>query len=280
MSSLRALPEPGDPNTLYAVDLNAYVWRFIAGARDYAGDAFVRWLSHLIEHRKPVRLVFADDPKGKTFRHAMLSDAGLLGSDGYKGDRKRDPGLIELLIETRERAYQALNDADIPVYVADGYEADDVLATLASGTEDTKLDCCVIVTGDRDALQLVSACSLPKVLVWDGYLKVFASDSDVEKLLGVPVASRVADYFALVGGKNNVPGVEKIGDVAARELLARHSLEELLSKAFAFVLPHRWEEEMGVRPKLGALVRAGREMAELSLKLTTLCRTAPLRRVC
>lgn len=289
------LPEPGDARAFYVLDLHAFVWRNVTGARQRAPDTFARWLGRLMQAQKiePDQIVAADDSKGETFRHAILREAGKLGGAGYKGDRKQvDPGLYAIYERSRASIAEMLGDVGIAIFRAPKFEADDVIATItelavqgrwSAFGEDRAITprAVVIVGGDRDLLALVGPRGLVgSVTVYDGYRRIYATVEDVKRYMGVP-PSQIADFWALVGGKNNVPGVRGIGPAAAKEILERRSLAEtlrLLAVADAQGLP---EGEFGAEhamlgmhvpaiAKILARLRAGADDARLSRRLTEL----------
>src|SRR5690606_10609371 len=157
----------------------------------------------IIERKKPTALVCAFDMSGPTFRHELY--------DLYKAERGEMP---EALAAQLPKIRQVLAAMAIPVLESPGYEADDVLATIARLCEEGGARC-LLVTGDKDARQLLS----PQVAVYNirkdheyGAPELFG-DWGIEP-------QQVVDFQALVGDKvDNVPGVPLIGPKAAKDLL-------------------------------------------------------------
>jgi DNA polymerase-1 len=181
---------------------------------------------------------------GRTFRDDLFS--------GYKGTRAKMPDDLSIQIK---RVRQLVDAFNIPRLEVEGYEADDVLGSLAKKMVAEGLGV-KIITGDRDLLQLVDdriMVSLPGRSLSDSkdYLA-----KDVQEQLGVR-PDQVVDYKALVGDtSDNIPGVAGIGDKTAASLLEKYGT---LDSVYA----HLDEQPAGLRKKL----EAGRESAYLSQKL-------------
>jgi DNA polymerase-1 len=164
---------------------------------------FVRDLLFLIEEKRPDRLVCAFDPPGDTFRHELFA--------AYKGDRAEMPGeLASQLPKIRE----VLDALAVPVVSVPGFEADDVLATLARECDEAGHRC-YVVTGDKDCRQLitdrVSIFNIRKNAIYDAVS--LADEWGIRP-------DQVVDFQSLVGDKvDNVPGVPLIGPKIAAELL-------------------------------------------------------------
>ncbi|MEM9352845.1 MAG: DNA polymerase I [Planctomycetota bacterium] len=177
---------------------------------------FVRDIVQLIETEKPDALLCAFDLSGPTFRHELYSD--------YKLDRGEMPADLALQIPRIEELMGAMG---IPVISREGFEADDVLATVARLADEAGARC-LIVTGDKDCRQLitehVAVYNIRKQEVYDA--KALAADWGVRP-------DQVVDFQALVGDKiDNVPGVPLIGPKLARELLEKYeTLDRVLDHA-------------------------------------------------
>jgi len=183
---------------------------------------FLSILLKTVQDRKPTHIAAAIDLPGKTFRHDLYTE--------YKATRSETP---EDLISQFPMVYEALAALGIPVLGAEGFEADDVLATLAKkvGEEDKKISI-EIESGDQDLLQLVDA----RVTVLapgrtSADIKIMDADAVMEKLGVLP--ERVIEYKALRGdASDNIPGVRGIGPKTATALLEyADSLETLLKEA-------------------------------------------------
>jgi DNA polymerase I len=248
---------------LYILDCYAFIYRsYFAfmnrplknakGENVSAAFGFFRFLFNLFETRNPGAFAAVFDPKGKTFRHEMFPE--------YKATRQKTPEDLHAQVPLVE---EILRELGLPVLRAEGYEADDVIAALATKARAEGREAW-IVSGDKDLLQLVG-----------GSVKALRPDSNFGyKPYGVPEVEaewgvspeRILDYLSLTGdASDNVPGVPGIGDKTALKLLAEfHSLDELYAR-LAEVKPE------GAKKKL----EAGKESAYLSYKLITLATDAP-----
>jgi DNA polymerase I len=247
------------PPTLYLIDGHALAYRtYYALTRGGTGAerwvtregeptagtyGFVSVLLRILEQERPDYLMVVFDA-GKTFRDEMFPD--------YKATREKMP---DDLVPQLERIHQLLEAFNIPSLEVEGFEADDVLGSLAKSAASQGYGV-KIITGDRDLLQLVDKLiivNLPGKSLSDS--KDFFLE-DVKEQLGVN-PEQVVDYKALVGDKSdNIPGVPGIGEKTAVSLLQQFdtlgNVYENLDKVPA-----------GVRGKL----EKGRESAWLSKKL-------------
>jgi DNA polymerase-1 len=159
-------------------------------------------------------MAIALDAPGPTFRHDLSPD--------YKANRPRMPEDLSEQIPFIKRLITALG---IPYMEIPGYEADDIIGTLATWASDQGAEV-VMISGDKDLLQLVS----PKVHMWDSMKDEVFGPAEVEKRFGVP-ASQVAEVMGLAGdSSDNIPGVPGIGPKTAQRLIKEFgSIENLLS---------------------------------------------------
>jgi DNA polymerase-1 len=248
---------------LYLLDSYAFIYRsYFAfmnrplknpmGANVSAAFGFFRFLFSLFDERNPGAFAAVFDPKGPTFRHEMYPE--------YKATRQKTPEDLHAQVPLVEEILRALG---LPVLRADGYEADDLIATLATKARDEGRECW-IVSGDKDLLQLVGGSV--KALRPDASFSYRSyGPEDVASEWGVP-PERILDYLSLTGdASDNVPGVPGVGDKTALKLLTEyHSLDELYSR-LTEVKPE------SLRKKL----ESGRDSAYLSYKLITLACQAP-----
>jgi DNA polymerase-1 len=177
---------------------------------------FVRDMLYLIEDKKPNALICAFDPPGKTFRDELF--------DAYKAERSEMPVELVGQIPKIESVLSALG---IPILMREGYEADDVLATLARICDEHGANC-FIVTGDKDCRQLIT----DRVAVYNIRRNQVFDAAALREDWGVS-PDQVVDFQALVGDKvDNVPGVPGIGPKTAQQLLETYStLDNLLDHA-------------------------------------------------
>ena len=168
---------------------------------------FARMLFGLIDNEKPDLLSVAFDKKGPTFRHEEYED--------YKADRKKMPDELSPQIPLIK---EMLKDLNIPIFEKEGYEADDVIGTLARMGENEDWDV-VIVTGDRDALQLVTE-NIEVMYTNKGISDItqYTLEEVREKYELEP--DQLIDLKGLMGdSSDNIPGVPGIGIKTATKLL-------------------------------------------------------------
>jgi len=210
---------------------------------------FLRVLLKILRQQKPDYLAVCFDSPGPTFRHKAYP--------AYKAHRKEtDEGLRFQLPLARE----LVEAWGLPAVAKAGFEADDVIATLADAAEEKGLDV-LIVTGDKDALQLVSdhvsVLSEPKPLVF--------TPEEVQKKYGL-APGQLVDFFAFTGdASDNVPGVPGVGEKTATQLLQKF-------KTLDGVYAHLDE----IPGALHGRLRDNRPLAEMSRELVTLDRKAPV----
>lgn len=171
---------------------------------------FISIIIRLYREFSPTHMAVAFDRPKPTFRKEMF--------DGYQSKR---PKMEDDLSGQIEKVHEAVRAFGIPIYEKDGFEADDVIGSLVIQATDEHLNEVIIVTGDRDILQLVDDAHGVKVFmptkgISEG--KVFRA-SDVIERMGVP-PEKIADFKALAGdSSDNYPGVAGIGPKTAVELL-------------------------------------------------------------
>lgn len=247
------------PPTIFLLDGHALAYRtYFALTRGGSGGqhwitrqgeptagvyGFASVLLRILEQEQPDYLMVAFDT-GKTFRDEMFSD--------YKGTREKMP---EDLVTQMRRVKQLVDAFNIPRLEVEGYEADDVLGSVAEIAVDAGLGV-KIITGDKDLLQLVDdrvIVSLPGRSLSDA--KDYMA-KDVLETIGVQ-PDQVVDFKAMVGDKSdNIPGVRGVGEKTASKLLSEYGS---LEKVYA----HLDDIPTSIRKKL----EKGREDAFLSQQL-------------
>lgn len=205
-------------DTIYILDSYGLIYRcyfaFISrpltnskGQNISALFGFFRNLHYIFQHYKPSCLVAAMDSKTKTFRHEMYPE--------YKATRDKTPEDLHAQIPWICDILQALG---VPVLQCDGYEADDIVATVAKKCEETGRKC-RILSGDKDLMQLV--CETTQILKPEAGASTWkvTGAEGVKAEWGV-YPDKLLDLLSLCGDKaDNVPGVKGIGDKTASKLL-------------------------------------------------------------
>lgn len=208
---------------LYLLDGSSYIYRAYYGFRDIATPGgmpanavfgFTKMLLDLLqEHRPQYFAVVFDPPRENTFRREMYPD--------YKAQRDATPEDLVSQLPYIRKILQALN---IPILEASRFEADDVIATLASRFAAEGMDV-TVVTGDKDLLQIVS----DRIALLDTMKGKRSGPRQVVERFGVP-PELVADVLGLAGDSgDNIPGVPGIGEKIAAKLVQQFgSLEKVL----------------------------------------------------
>ena len=252
---------------LLAIDGNSIINRAFYGIRLLSTKdgrfvngvyGFLNILLKLMEDEKPDGIAVAFDLKAPTFRHKEY--------DQYKAGRKPMPEEL--------RGQLPLLKSILPLMGCiclekEGYEADDILGTLADMMEKSG-NTCVIATGDRDSLQLVSqSTSVALVSTKAGRTETTLCDiPEIASRYSGLTPDLLIDLKALMGdSSDNIPGVAGIGEKTALDLISRFgSLDEIYEKL----------ESLEIRDTLKQKLRDGKESAYLSRWLGTICRSVPL----
>lgn len=210
-----------DPR-LYVLDLSSYIFRAYYAIKSLSTSqglptnaiyGVTKMILSLIKERSPHYLVIAVDSKPPTFRHKLYPE--------YKANRPSPP---EDLLVQLPYIHELIRLLSIPRLEYDGYEADDVIASIVRKSLKSKRTV-VIVSGDKDLMQLVS----DKVIVYDSMKEIFYTPEEVKKKFGV-TPEKIRDYLALLGdSSDNILGVEGVGPKTASRLIAQFgSIEEIL----------------------------------------------------
>jgi DNA polymerase-1 len=232
---------------------------------------FVNMIKKLRQDFAPVYFAAVFDVSGAVFRDERAKTMGPLRKwdgktqsfievtyDGYKANREAMPEDLRRQIPYIRRSLEALH---IPILEAEGFEADDVIGTLAREAAESDYDV-FIISGDKDMMQLVT----PKVKILNPQKDNLILDpAKVLEVLGVP-PEKVIDVMALRGDSvDNVPGVPGIGDKGSVKLIIQYgSVEAVLDRA----------AEVG--GKVGESLQLNRDAAILSKELVTIDCHVPL----
>jgi DNA polymerase-1 len=175
-------------------------------------------LLKLVRQEQPDGVALARDLPGKTFRHEQYTE--------YKAGRARPPSPLVQQLQLFDGLVDALG---FPMFSVPGFEADDVLATLAARFG-ARGDHVIIVSGDRDLLQTVDDRCEVLFVGQRGKPPIRYDRAAVEKRFGIP-PDRLPGYVALVGdSSDNIPKVKGIGGATASRLMHKHAtIEALLS---------------------------------------------------
>jgi len=252
---------PNNPkNKLFLIDGNSFCYRAYYAIRHLSNSkgqptnaifGFVSMIKKIIKDEKPSMMAVAFDLKAPTFRHKKYKD--------YKVHRKPMPEDLVSQLPYIKRLVQTLN---IPIYEKEGYEADDVLATIAVEAKSKGVDT-FIATGDKDMLQLIG----PHIKVYNPQKEgIIYGEKEVKKRYGVK-PDKITDLMALMGDtSDNVPGVPGIGEKTAKDLMEQFgSLENVLNSTNKIKSESRRKK-----------IEEGKNLAIISKDLATVRTDVPL----
>ena len=207
-------------NSLYLIDGHALIFRmYYAFLRrpmvNSKGEdtsilfGFTKYLLELIDREHPSHLAVMFDPPAKTFRHDMYPE--------YKATRAATPELVKAALEPLSEIVAAL---DIPVLMKPGFEADDVIGTMARRFAGPECDV-YMVTPDKDLGQMVGDHIFQYRPGKGGSENEVLSSEDICQHYGIDHPRQVIDILTIWGDTaDNVKGVAGVGEVGARKLVA------------------------------------------------------------
>jgi DNA polymerase-1 len=248
-----------DNPVLYLIDGSSYIFRAYHAIRKLSNSkgfptnaiyGFTNMIFKFLRDYKPEYLAIVFDSKGKTFRNDIYSQ--------YKANREEPPDDLK---QQFPKIYEVVDALAIPNFQMEGYEADDLIGTIARDSVDKGLKV-VVITGDKDFSQLVSE----SVTLIDTMRNKETGLEDVREKFSVP-PERVTDVFALSGDSiDNIPGVKGIGEKTAKELISKYgSLDGLFDNL----------DKLSKRQK--ELIEENKENALLSKKLVTIKTDVPIK---
>jgi DNA polymerase I len=250
---------------LYLIDGSGYVFRaffalpHLSNSRGLPTNAiygFVRMLLKLLKEEHPAYIAVVFDSPKKTFRDDLF--------EAYKANRPAAPNDLAVQIPYIHRAVEAFRIASI---VIDGYEADDVIGTLAEQASRGKFNT-VIVTADKDFMQIVG----PHVTLWDTMRDKRTGAREVRERFGLEPRA-LTDVMALTGDPiDNIKGVPGVGEKTASALIREFGrLEELLTHPDRIAAA-----KIRGAKRFASLVAAHRADIELAMKLVRIDTDVPL----
>ena len=247
-------------SSLYLIYGNSYLYRafhsipYLSNSQGQPTNAILGFTQMLLKIRReksPDHLAIAFDHKGKTHRHQAFEE--------YKIHRPSMPESLSAQLPFIFRLAEAFR---IPLLMLEGYEADDILATLTRRAEREGLQV-AIVTGDKDMLQLVG----PSVKVYDSMREAVLGVEEVKERFGV-APEKMVEIMGLMGdSSDNIPGVPGIGGKTAASLIREFGTIEVLRERLSQLK----------RPKLRETLEKHMDLALLSRQLATLQADLPLK---
>ena len=244
---------------LYLIDGNSYVYRAYYAIRGLSTSkgfptnaiyGFMNMLLKIIREKKPDNIVVSFDSAVPTERHRIY--------EKYKAHRPETP---RELVRQMPHVREMVSAFNIKIFEAPGYEADDLLGTVAKKAASEGMNV-FIVTGDKDMLQLVG----DGIKIYDPMKDKILDEEYVKERFNVG-PERITDFMALTGDvADNIPGIKGVGEKTAKELLSEFtSLDDLLNNT------NRIRKE-----KLRLLVSENVNLVRLSKKLATIDTSVPL----
>lgn len=220
------------------------------GLHTNAVYGFLNILFKILDEEHPDYLAVAFDVKAKTFRHEMFAE--------YKGTRKPMPSELLEQVPVMKDVLKAMG---VTIFERPGYEADDILGTLAKKAEANGIDVS-LVSGDRDLLQIATEkikIRIPKSKMGKTEVEDYYAKDVLEKYQVTP--EQFIELKALMGDTaDNIPGVPKVGEKTATALLVQYgSIDNIYANIDGI-------EKKGIRETL----RENRELADLSKVLATI----------
>lgn len=218
---------------------------------------FLNILLKLIKEQEPDYICAAFDVKAPTFRHKQY--------EGYKAQRKPMP---EGLAAQMPLAKDVLRAMGVTILEKEGYEADDIIGTVARLCEESEISC-FIATCDKDDLQLAS--DKTKVILTvtkSGYNETIIYDDKAVKEKYHVTPTEFIDVKALMGDpSDNIPGVKGVGEKTAMSLIEKHHSIEYIYENI---------DGIGLKGAMLQKMKDGREMAFMSKELATINRNTPI----
>lgn len=217
---------------------------------------FLTILFRILEEERPDYLTVAFDLHAPTFRHKMY--------EAYKGNRKGMPDELREQVPLMKEMLQAMH---VCIMSKEGYEADDILGTLAKRSEAKGMDV-TILSGDRDLLQLATdkiMIRLPKTVKGKTTIEDYHAPEVLEKFMVTPL--QIIELKALMGdSSDNIPGIPGVGEKTAAKIISTYGSIENAYEHVEEIKPNKAKESL----------RDHYELAQLCKKLATINTESPV----
>ena len=251
---------------LLAIDSNSILNRAYYGVRPLTTKdgiytngiyGFLTIFLKICEETAPDAVAFAFDLKAPTFRHKLYTE--------YKAGRHGMPDELAMQLPYLKDLLEKLG---YPVVTCEGYEADDILGTLARLCEDSGNEC-VIATGDRDSLQLVSDATTVRLATtkMGRPESTFYGVAEIQEKYGVTPRELIQVKALMGDSSDNIPGVAGIGEKTALALISQfHTVDGVYEHL----------DDPAIKPGVRKKLEAGVESCRMSLTLAEIDRNAPI----
>ncbi|MFH1231669.1 MAG: 5'-3' exonuclease H3TH domain-containing protein, partial [Planctomycetota bacterium] len=244
---------------IFLIDGSSYIYRSFHAIRNLSSSkglptnaiyGFTTMLMKILRETKPEYIVMVFDAPGPTFRKELYKE--------YKATRAEMPDELKPQIAYIKEIVRLWN---IPSEEKSGYEADDIIGSIAKKAEKDGFSV-VVITGDKDLTQIVS----DKITLWDTMKDKHIGPADVKERFGV-TGDKVTDVFALMGDtSDNIPGVYGIGEKTAVELIKEFSSLENLLQNIAKVKKDKLRESL-TNPDNQKQARLSKELSTIKCDL-------------
>ena len=248
-----------DKDIIYLVDGSLYIHRAYHAIKNLSNSkglptnaifGFTKMTLKLIHEKRPKYIAIAFDAKGPTFRHQLYKD--------YKATR---PPMPEDLVEQLPYIKSVVKGLNVKMIEIEGYEADDIIGTLARAGEEKKFHV-VIISSDKDFRQLISS----RVSLWDTMKDKFTDYETFTREYGLE-PHKIIDIMGLAGdSSDNIPGVPGVGEKTAIDLVRQFQTLENVFDHLEEIKKKRLKENL----------EKSKEDAILSKKLVTIERFVPI----
>ncbi|NCC43942.1 MAG: DNA polymerase I, partial [Clostridia bacterium] len=226
------------------------------GLHTNAVYGFLNIMTKILEEEKPQYLTVAFDLHAPTFRHDMY--------EAYKGTRKPMPQELREQVPVIKEVLQAMG---VTIVSKEGYEADDILGTLAKKSEKNGMDV-TVVSGDRDLLQLATdniLVRIPKTRAGKTVIEDYHTKEVLEKYQVQPI--QIIELKALMGDTaDNIPGIPGVGEKTASKIIIEYGSIENAHEHLEEIKPNKAKESL----------RDHYDLAVLSKKLATINIDSPI----
>ena len=226
------------------------------GLHTNAVYGFLNIMTKILEEEKPQYLTVAFDLHAPTFRHKMF--------EAYKGTRKPMPEELRQQVPVIREVLQAMG---VRIISQEGYEADDLLGTIAKKSEQQGMEV-TIVSGDRDLLQLATdhiLIRIPKTKGGKTIIEDYHTQQVVETYRVTP--SQIIELKALMGDTaDNIPGIPGVGEKTAAKIIAAYGSIENAHEHLEEIKPNKAKESL----------RDHYDLAVLSKQLATINTDSPI----
>lgn len=269
------MPKKSDKKTIILFDAHAIIHRAYHALPEFSSSkgnptgalyGLSTMLMSIMKEFKPDYMLAAFDLPKPTYRHEAYAD--------YKSGRKALDENLSKQLKTSRDVFKAFN---IPIYEAEGFEADDVIGTAVEQLSKDKNNEVIIASGDMDTMQLVKGKQVKVFTLKKGIKDTILYDQAAVKDRFSFDPKYLIDYKGLRGDpSDNIIGIQGVGEKTATILISNFGTIEKIYKVLDQKNGEEKMQEVGIKPRIINLLRENREEAEFSKMLATIRRDAPV----